>query len=162
MKYLHHVAQLNGQEIEGHKKLIVIFFSSPSPPHSYADYAHFKLGNEDDKYRLFYAFFAGGEAGDAFDGFDFGLDPSDKFFTSHNGIQFSTHDSDNDKYEGNCAEQDGSGWWMNKCHAAHLNGKYYQGNVWKFPTYTMQSLSETFPIHLLSVFPSSFLLRWHR
>ncbi|XP_063166080.1 fibrinogen gamma chain [Candoia aspera] len=97
---------------------------------SYADYAHFKIGNEADKYRLIYAYFAGGEAGDAFDGFDFGDDPSDKFFTSHNGMQFSTHDNDNDKYEGNCAEQDGSGWWMNKCHAAHLNGKYYQGGVY--------------------------------
>lgn len=95
---------------------------------SHADYAHFKLGAEADKYRLTYAFFSGGDAGDAFDGFDFGDDPSDKFFTSHNGMQFSTSDSDNDKYDGNCAEQDGSGWWMNRCHAGHLNGKYYQGN----------------------------------
>ncbi|XP_060634790.1 fibrinogen gamma chain [Anolis sagrei] len=94
---------------------------------SYADYAHFKLGSELDKYRLTYAFFVGGDAGDAFDGFDFGDDPSDKFFTSHNGMQFSTRDNDNDRYDDNCAEQDGSGWWMNKCHAAHLNGKYYKG-----------------------------------
>ncbi|XP_060102604.1 fibrinogen gamma chain [Heteronotia binoei] len=94
---------------------------------SHADYAHFKLGTEADKYRLTYAFFVGGDAGDAFDGFDFGDDPSDKFFTSHNGMQFSTHDSDNDKYDGNCADQDGSGWWMNRCHAGHLNGKYYRG-----------------------------------
>nr|XP_028601026.1 fibrinogen gamma chain isoform X1 [Podarcis muralis] len=94
---------------------------------SYADYAHFKVGTEADKYRLTYAFFSGGEAGDAFEGYDFGDDPSDKFFTSHNGMQFSTPDNDNDKFDGNCAEQDRSGWWMNRCHAAHLNGKYYQG-----------------------------------
>ncbi|XP_054846313.1 fibrinogen gamma chain [Eublepharis macularius] len=94
---------------------------------SYADYAHFKLGTEADKYRLMYSVFVGGDAGDAFDGFDFGDDPSDKFFTSHNGMQFSTYDSDNDKFDGNCADQDGSGWWMNKCHAGHLNGKYYKG-----------------------------------
>ncbi|XP_072262044.1 fibrinogen gamma chain isoform X2 [Pyxicephalus adspersus] len=94
---------------------------------STADYAMFKLGSEKDNYRLTYAYFLGGDAGDAFDGFDFGDDPSDKFFTSHNGMQFSTHDRDNDKYDGNCAEQDGSGWWMNRCHAGHLNGKYYQG-----------------------------------
>uniref|UniRef100_A0A8C4WA31 Fibrinogen gamma chain n=1 Tax=Gopherus evgoodei TaxID=1825980 RepID=A0A8C4WA31_9SAUR len=68
-------------------------------------------------------------SGDAFDGFDFGDDPSDKFFTSHNGMQFSTYDNDNDKYDGNCAEQDGAGWWMNRCHASNLNGKYYQGNT---------------------------------
>ncbi|PWS22920.1 hypothetical protein DKP78_15860, partial [Enterococcus faecium] len=42
-------------------------------------------------------------------------------------MQFSTPDKDNDKYDGNCAQQDGSGWWMNRCHAAHLNGKYYEG-----------------------------------
>uniref|UniRef100_F7GUY3 Fibrinogen gamma chain n=1 Tax=Callithrix jacchus TaxID=9483 RepID=F7GUY3_CALJA len=97
---------------------------------STADYAMFKVGSEADKYRLTYAYFVGGDAGDAFDGYDFGDDPSDKFFTSHNGMQFSTWDNDNDKFEGNCAEQDGSGWWMNKCHAGHLNGVYYQGGTY--------------------------------
>lgn len=85
------------------------------------------MKDESDKYRMTYAYFIGGDAGDAFDGYDFGDDSSDKFFTSHNGMQFSTWDNDNDKFEGNCAEQDGSGWWMNKCHAGHLNGIYYQG-----------------------------------
>ncbi|KAM6972313.1 fibrinogen gamma chain [Aplochiton taeniatus] len=93
----------------------------------HADYAMFKVGPEVDMYRLTYAYYFGGDAGDAFDGYDFGDDPSDKFFTSHNGMQFSTHDKDNDKFDGNCAYQDGSGWWMNRCHAAHLNGKYYKG-----------------------------------
>ncbi|XP_070774356.1 fibrinogen gamma chain [Enoplosus armatus] len=93
----------------------------------YADYTMFRVGPEIDMYRLTYGYYFGGDAGDAFDGFDFGDDPSDKFYTSHNGMQFSTFDRDNDKYDGNCALQDGSGWWMNRCHAAHLNGKYYQG-----------------------------------
>ncbi|XP_041514853.1 fibrinogen gamma chain isoform X1 [Microtus oregoni] len=97
---------------------------------STADYAMFRVGPESDKYRLTYAYFIGGDAGDAFDGYDFGDDPSDKFFTSHNGMQFSTWDNDNDKFDGNCAEQDGSGWWMNKCHAGHLNGIYYQGGTY--------------------------------
>ncbi|KAF6306220.1 fibrinogen gamma chain [Rhinolophus ferrumequinum] len=97
---------------------------------STADYAMFKVGPENDKYRLTYAYFIGGDAGNALDGYDFGDDPSDKFFTSHNGMQFSTWDNDNDKFEGNCAEQDGSGWWMNKCHAGHLNGIYYQGGTY--------------------------------
>lgn len=97
--------------------------------HSTADYAVFRVGSEEDKYRLTYAYFIGGEAGDAFDGYHFGDDPSDKSRTYHNGMQFSTHDNDNDHYEGNCAEQDGSGWWMNRCHAGHLNGKYYIGKV---------------------------------
>ncbi|XP_061575149.1 fibrinogen gamma chain [Cololabis saira] len=93
----------------------------------YADYTMFRVGPEVDSYRMTYGYYFGGDAGDAFDGFDFGDDPSDKFYTAHNGMQFSTHDRDNDRYDGNCAKQDGSGWWMNRCHAAHLNGKYYQG-----------------------------------
>ncbi|XP_008280290.1 fibrinogen gamma chain [Stegastes partitus] len=93
----------------------------------YADYTMFRVGSEADMYRMTYGYYFGGDAGDAFDGFDFGDDPSDKFYTSHNGMQFSTGDKDNDKYDGNCALQDGSGWWMNRCHAAHLNGRYYQG-----------------------------------
>ncbi|KAK5926289.1 hypothetical protein CgunFtcFv8_021873 [Champsocephalus gunnari] len=93
----------------------------------YADYTTFRVGNEDGMYRLTYGYYLAGDAGDAFDGFDFGDDSSDKFYTSHNGMQFSTFDKDNDKFDGNCAQQDGSGWWMNRCHAAHLNGKYYQG-----------------------------------
>ncbi|XP_040410458.1 fibrinogen gamma chain [Cygnus olor] len=97
---------------------------------STADYAVFKVGTEQDKYRLTYAYFIGGEAGDAFDGFDFGDDPSDKSYTFHNGMRFSTYDNDNDNFEGNCAEQDGSGWWMNRCHAGHLNGKYYIDGVY--------------------------------
>lgn len=87
----------------------------------------FRVGAEDDKYRLYYAYYYGGDAGDAFDGFDFGDDPSDKAYTIHNGMQFSTPDNDNDKHADNCALQDSSGWWMNRCHAANLNGKYYQG-----------------------------------
>lgn len=99
----------------------------PSVTCRYADYNMFRIGSEADKYRLTYGFYFGGDAGDAFDGYDFGDDPSDKYYTSHNGMQFSTFDSDNDRYDGNCAKQDGSGWWMNRCHAAHLNGKYYTG-----------------------------------
>ncbi|XP_069487412.1 fibrinogen gamma chain [Ambystoma mexicanum] len=97
---------------------------------SNADYNTFRVGPEADKYRMTYSYFMEGSAGDAFDGYDFGDDPSDKHYTSHNGMQFSTYDSDNDKFDGNCAEQDGSGWWMNRCHAAHLNGKYYKGGVY--------------------------------
>lgn len=86
-----------------------------------------RVGPEADKYRLSYGHYYGGDAGDAFGGFNFDGNPSDKYFTSHNGMQFSTFDSDNDNYDGNCALQEGSGWWMNRCHAAHLNGRYYQG-----------------------------------
>ncbi|XP_061416099.1 fibrinogen gamma chain [Lethenteron reissneri] len=97
----------------------------------YADYGHFKLTPESDEYRLFYSMYLDGDAGNAFDGFDFGDDPQDKFYTTHLGMLFSTPERDNDKYEGSCAEQDGSGWWMNRCHAGHLNGKYYYGGKYR-------------------------------
>lgn len=115
-----------------HQKLVktlILHSSLWSSSSRYADYTMFRVGAETDNYRLTYGYYFGGDAGDAFDGFDFGDDPSDKFYTSHNGMQFSTFDKDNDKYDGNCAQQDGSGWWMNRCHAAHLNGKYYQGKT---------------------------------
>ncbi|MGH0145329.1 UNVERIFIED_CONTAM: hypothetical protein FKN15_002691 [Acipenser sinensis] len=74
----------------------------------------FRVGPEADMYCLTYAYYYRGDAGDAF-GHDFKDDPSDKYFTSHNGMHVSTPDRDNDKYLGNCVQQDGSGWWMNKC-----------------------------------------------
>lgn len=98
-------------------------------PHLFrvANYNMFRISPETDNYRMSTAFFISGDAGDAFAGVDFGNDGSDRAFTSHYGMQFSTHDKDNDNYDGNCAKQDSSGWWMNRCHAAHLNGVYYQG-----------------------------------
>ena len=123
----------------GNEKMHLLTTASPVPTvlrielvdwegnKKYADYNMFRVGPEVDMYRLTYGYYLGGDAGDAFDGFDFGDDPSDKVYTLHNGMQFSTFDKDNDKYDGNCAQQDGSGWWMNRCHAAHLNGKYYEG-----------------------------------
>uniref|UniRef100_A0A665WAF5 Fibrinogen gamma chain n=1 Tax=Echeneis naucrates TaxID=173247 RepID=A0A665WAF5_ECHNA len=111
----------------GNEKMHLLTTSTTMPIVLRIEMKRAKVGSEDDQYRLTYGYYLSGDAGDAFDGYDFGDDPSDKVYTMHNGMQFSTFDRDNDRYDGNCAQQDGSGWWMNRCHAAHLNGKYYQG-----------------------------------
>ena len=47
----------------------------------------------------------------------------------NNGMKFSTHDVDNDKWlEGNCARDYHGAWWFTKCSLAHLNGIYLPGN----------------------------------
>lgn len=35
-------------------------------------------------------------------------------WASHQGMNFSTYDQDNDNYKGNCAQEDKGGWWFNK------------------------------------------------
>ncbi|CAF3536424.1 unnamed protein product, partial [Rotaria socialis] len=61
----------------------------------------------------------GNYSGDAGDGL---MMPSDEYYIA-NGMQFSTHDQDNDlASEGNCAKNYRGAWWFNKCGFAHLNG----------------------------------------
>ena len=45
----------------------------------------------------------------------------------HRGMPFSTKDSDNDKYSGNCALSYTGAWWYNSCHFSNLNGMYLNG-----------------------------------
>lgn len=82
-----------------------------------------RVGSEEEGFPLYVSGYSG-DGGDALvlPGMDTAL------FLSHDGMKFSTFDRDNDKWEQNCAEVYGGGWWYNRCQAANLNGLYYKGS----------------------------------
>ena len=75
----------------------------------YAKYGKFNIGDEQAKYRLEVGSYSG-TAGDS--------------LAYHNMMVFSTKDSDNDMYSGNCAVYNTGAWWYRRCQYSHLNGKY--------------------------------------
>uniref|UniRef100_A0A2K6MJ35 Fibrinogen-like protein 1 n=1 Tax=Rhinopithecus bieti TaxID=61621 RepID=A0A2K6MJ35_RHIBE len=89
----------------------------------YAQYKNFKVGDEKNFYELNIGEYSG-TAGDSLAG---SFHPEVQWWASHQRMKFSTWDRDHDNYDGNCAEEDQSGWWFNRCHSANLNGLYYSG-----------------------------------
>ncbi|XP_019408147.1 PREDICTED: fibrinogen-like protein 1 [Crocodylus porosus] len=89
----------------------------------FAQYTNFRVADGEGSYWMTCGEYSG-TAGDSFTG---GFHPEVKWWSDHRGMKFSTRDRDNDNYEGNCAEEDKSGWWFNRCHSANLNGVYYKG-----------------------------------
>ncbi|XP_041035001.1 fibrinogen alpha chain-like [Carcharodon carcharias] len=83
------------------------------------------VGSESDSYMLNITNYVG-NAGDAL---ITGLS-LDGEHTSHASMKFSTYDRDNDKWEENCAQFYGGGWWYNSCQSANLNGIYYHGGLY--------------------------------
>ncbi|XP_078340241.1 ryncolin-1-like [Crassostrea virginica] len=76
-------------------------------------YSTFKVGSKSEKYKL------------TVGGFKGSLGIVDNF-SYHNGMMFTTKDSDNDKLGGNCAASYGNGWWFKTCTRGNLNGVYYK------------------------------------
>ena len=79
----------------------------------YAAYSHFYVAGSSELYRLSVS----GYSGNAGDGLAY-----------HNGRYFTTVDSDNDLYGGNCAVTYGGAWWYGACHSSNLNGLYLSGS----------------------------------
>ena len=84
----------------------------------YIHYNQFKVGSDNEKYKLTVGGYTGGR-GDYFNG---GNQPLNNTF-------FSTPDNDNDLYEGNCAVEHKSGWWYNQCYNINPNAKPPQPNL---------------------------------
>ncbi|XP_071957026.1 fibrinogen-like protein A [Antedon mediterranea] len=75
----------------------------------FARYSHFRIGTEWSNYTIRVNGYTG-TAGDS--------------LANQNGQQFSTYDTDNDKYSANCAEKYKGAWWYNNCYKSNLNGLY--------------------------------------
>lgn len=75
-----------------------------------AKYLHFRIGSEDEKYKLYVSNFILGE-GAIIDS-----------LSHHNGNFFSTKDSDNDEWQNSCAVSKQSAWWYRRCYESNLNG----------------------------------------
>ena len=82
----------------------------------YAYYNFFMVGNAASKYKLQVA----GYSGTAGDSIEYGSGGD-----NHNGMAFSTYDSDNDLASYHCAQYTKGGWWFNACMSSQLNGIYH-------------------------------------
>ena len=80
---------------------------------AFAKYDTFRVLNSSTNYTLNVAGYSG-TAGDS--------------LTSHNGLQFTTKDRDNDRYSHNCAILYNGAWWYGACHSSNLNGLYHRGS----------------------------------
>lgn len=112
-KYIHMLSQ--------NETILRVELEDWSGKQAFAEYI-FRLGSESEGFALHASSYEG-LAGDALtEG-----SKEDSENTSHDKMKFSTYDRDNDKWEENCAEMYGGGWWYNNCQAANLNGIYYTG-----------------------------------
>ena len=103
----------------------------------FACYDYFHVGTPSTNYRLT----IGGYQ-------NRGIGPAEDSITRHNlnGMPFTTHDRDNDKWSGlNCVVDHQGAWWYNFCTHSILNGLYLDGRsdlrgvVWEYFNATAHS-----------------------
>jgi len=89
----------------------------------HAEYSTFRVLSEPQNYTLLVFGFSGNW--------------HDALTMEHNGMKFTTYDRDNDLLSsGNCAVQNGGGFWYNDCGRCGVNGA---GQHFKWDFYTLQS-----------------------
>ncbi|KFB44842.1 AGAP010811-PA-like protein [Anopheles sinensis] len=103
LEYLHELTSVRRNEL-------IVEVRDYEGNYGYERYKEFMIGSESDKYSLK----IGGYKGTA----------GDSLFY-HQGMKFSTKDSDNDASDRrHCAEATGGAWWYNACSESNLNGPY--------------------------------------
>ncbi|XP_067896684.1 fibrinogen beta chain [Heterodontus francisci] len=92
-----------------------------------AQYDKFEVQSEVNKYRLSVDGYTGMAGNTLMEGAKT-LFGDNRTMTIHQNMMFSTYDRDNDEWsDGQCAREDGGGWWYNRCHSSNPNGRYYWG-----------------------------------
>ncbi|XP_028401411.1 techylectin-5B-like [Dendronephthya gigantea] len=105
---LEHIKRMTNME----RMILRVDMGDTTGDMKHAAYDFFAVASKMTKYKLSLGAYSG-NAGDA--------------LVLHDGMEFSTHDQDNDKSAQNCAQTYKGGWWYNACHKANLNGFYYLG-----------------------------------
>uniref|UniRef100_A0A1W7R8S3 Putative ficolin n=1 Tax=Aedes albopictus TaxID=7160 RepID=A0A1W7R8S3_AEDAL len=86
--------------------------------YGFSSYNRFQIGNETEKYVL-------KTLGDYYGSMNGSM-------RTHEGQMFTTRDSDNDKFNGNCAQEEGGAWWYAGCGTTNPNGPFHkQEGQWK-------------------------------
>lgn len=117
------------------KYILLIQVETYAGKYGYARYDHFKVGREDDQFKLEEVGHYSGTAGDS--------------FGYLKGMKFSTKDRDNDNFRSNhCASDYKGAWWYKACTRCNLNGQFtkkdsYQSNYWYDLTQKKEGLQRT-------------------
>ncbi|XP_048590623.1 techylectin-5B isoform X2 [Nematostella vectensis] len=101
---------------------------------AYAVYSMFKIGSNDDDYRITASYLTGDAADSICNGTG-----GELLGSTSDGMYFSTKDRNNDLGSGDCAHAPKGGWWFDGCsqdYLSNLNGEYLSqgmmgGITWK-------------------------------